>query len=160
VHEGGHFQCHRSYVDDRCWRQHFGKRRWPTLDKSGLNLHCECPFRGWRYRSDPGQHGAFKHAAGRITDLFLHSIEPELRNLGRHWRLRHTSLANGIKIKCANDQFMAMNDSSSDQASRAEQKKPYEKPSFRCEQVFVTTALRCLKTGTTGSCQHGSKKVS
>ncbi len=27
-------------------------------------------------------------------------------------------------------------------------KKPYEKPSFRYEQVFVTTALSCGKTGT------------
>jgi hypothetical protein len=55
---------------------------------------------------------------------------------------------------------MDMNDSSGDQGTRAEQKKPYEKPSFRYEQVFVTTALRCLKSGTQGSCHLGSKKVS
>jgi hypothetical protein len=34
-------------------------------------------------------------------------------------------------------------------------KKPYEKPSFRFEQVFVTTALACGKTGTQGGC-HGT----
>jgi len=28
-------------------------------------------------------------------------------------------------------------------------KKPYEKPSFRHEQVFVTTALSCGKIGAT-----------
>jgi hypothetical protein len=31
-------------------------------------------------------------------------------------------------------------------------KKPYEKPSFRFEQVFVTTALTCGKTGQEGQC--------
>jgi hypothetical protein len=40
---------------------------------------------------------------------------------------------------------MAINDSSGDQRTPAESKKPYEKPSFRFEQVFVTTALACGK---------------
>jgi hypothetical protein len=40
---------------------------------------------------------------------------------------------------------MDMNDSSSQQKASAEKKKPYEKPSFRYEQVFVTTALGCSK---------------
>jgi hypothetical protein len=32
-------------------------------------------------------------------------------------------------------------------------KKPYEKPTFRFEQVFVTTALSCGKVGTiTSNC--------
>ena len=31
-------------------------------------------------------------------------------------------------------------------------KKPYEKPSFRFEQVFVTTALSCGKTATEAQC--------
>jgi len=36
----------------------------------------------------------------------------------------------------------------------ADSKKPYEKPSFRFEQVFVTTALSCGKiAGTQGSCR-------
>ena len=35
--------------------------------------------------------------------------------------------------------------SSGEQQSQADKKMPYEKPSFRFEQVFVTTALRCTK---------------
>ena len=41
---------------------------------------------------------------------------------------------------------MAMNDLSSDDARTPVAKKPYEKPAFRYEQVFVTTALSCSKT--------------
>jgi hypothetical protein len=37
------------------------------------------------------------------------------------------------------------------------EKKPYEKPSFRFEQVFVTTALSCGKTGTLGQCAGSNK---
>ncbi len=33
----------------------------------------------------------------------------------------------------------------------ASNKKPYEKPSFRYEKVFVTTALSCGKIGTISS---------
>jgi hypothetical protein len=40
---------------------------------------------------------------------------------------------------------MNMNDSPSDTPRTAVVKKPYEKPSFRYEQVFVTTALTCGK---------------
>jgi hypothetical protein len=41
----------------------------------------------------------------------------------------------------------------------ATNKKPYEKPSFRFEQVFVTSALSCGKTSpVSGSCS--SSKVS
>jgi len=43
-----------------------------------------------------------------------------------------------------------MNSTSSDNRPEAT-KKPYEKPSFRFEQVFVTTALSCGKVGTTQS---------
>jgi len=39
---------------------------------------------------------------------------------------------------------MAMNDTS-DNSRTPIAKKPYEKPSFRFEQVFVTTALTCGK---------------
>jgi len=31
-------------------------------------------------------------------------------------------------------------------------KKPYEKPGFRFEKVFVTSALSCGKTGTQAQC--------
>lgn len=42
---------------------------------------------------------------------------------------------------------MAMNNQSSDDTPRtpATNKKPYEKPAFRYEQVFVTSALSCGK---------------
>lgn len=48
---------------------------------------------------------------------------------------------------------MAMNESLSSDSSRTPIiKKPYEKPAFRYEQVFVTTALACGKIATVGSC--------
>jgi hypothetical protein len=40
---------------------------------------------------------------------------------------------------------MVMNNTSSEKPATPETKKPYEKPSFRHEQVFVTTALSCGK---------------
>lgn len=53
---------------------------------------------------------------------------------------------------------MAMNDSSSDNLRSSAGKKPYEKPSFRFEQVFVTTALSCGKvTVTQGGCGLSTK---
>jgi hypothetical protein len=55
---------------------------------------------------------------------------------------------------------MAMNQSSSEEPHPAAiQKKPYEKPGFRFEQVFVTSALSCGKTGTQGAC-HGANSAS
>lgn len=39
--------------------------------------------------------------------------------------------------------------SSEQQTVAASEKKPYEKPAFRHEQVFVTTALSCGKITTT-----------
>jgi hypothetical protein len=36
-------------------------------------------------------------------------------------------------------------------------KKPYIKPEFRLEKVFVTTALSCGKTSTEGQCRTVSK---
>ena len=49
---------------------------------------------------------------------------------------------------------MDMNSFSSDTPRTAEtNKKPYEKPSFRFEKVFVTTALSCGKVNVTqGQC--------
>ena len=46
---------------------------------------------------------------------------------------------------------MAMTDTSSDNPLTPASKKPYEKPSFRYEKVFVTTALSCGKVGSTSS---------
>lgn len=56
---------------------------------------------------------------------------------------------------------MAMNDLSSDNAPSPVAKKPYEKPAFRFEQVFVTTALNCSKIGgTQGNCKGITGKAS
>jgi len=43
---------------------------------------------------------------------------------------------------------MDMNRLQTDEPIPATHKKPYEKPSFRYEKVFVTTALSCGKVGT------------
>jgi hypothetical protein len=42
--------------------------------------------------------------------------------------------------------------SSEDQTVAGVEKKPYEKPGFRYEKVFVTSALTCGKTGTEENC--------
>jgi hypothetical protein len=49
---------------------------------------------------------------------------------------------------------MDMNEKSSNSQQRVEViKKPYEKPTFRFEEVFVTTALSCGKiAGFAGAC--------
>lgn len=56
---------------------------------------------------------------------------------------------------CSNNwvESMAIKNSSSDKPPSIETiKKPYQKPAFRYEQVFVTTALTCAKTGTEATC--------
>jgi hypothetical protein len=57
---------------------------------------------------------------------------------------------------------MAIKHSSSEEPHPAAiEKKPYEKPGFRYEQVFVTSALNCGKvTSSQGGCGFGSLKVS
>jgi hypothetical protein len=55
---------------------------------------------------------------------------------------------------------MAMNDTSSDNPRTPASKKPYEKPSFRYEQVFVTTALSCGKINATQSSCIGHSSAS
>jgi hypothetical protein len=56
---------------------------------------------------------------------------------------------------------MAINDSSSNEPrATAIEKKPYEKPRFRYEQAFVTSALSCGKTGTEGQCALQPTKLS
>jgi hypothetical protein len=45
----------------------------------------------------------------------------------------------------------------SDNSTVAVPKKPYEKPAFRCEQVFVTSALSCTKAGTLAQCSTPTK---
>jgi len=47
---------------------------------------------------------------------------------------------------------MIKNEISPTDRPAASAKKPYEKPSFRYEKVFVTTALSCGKIATQGTC--------
>jgi len=49
---------------------------------------------------------------------------------------------------------MNTNELNSEQPRISVAKKPYEKPAFRYEQVFVTTALACGKIATSSSCLH------
>jgi len=56
--------------------------------------------------------------------------------------------------------IMAMNQSSNDEPRGAAiEKKRYEKPGFRFEEVFVTSALSCGKMpgGTQGDCHQQPK---
>jgi hypothetical protein len=56
---------------------------------------------------------------------------------------------------------MSINESSNDEPLFAAiEKKTYEKPGFRYEQVFVTSALTCGKTGTEGQCALQPTKLS
>jgi hypothetical protein len=56
---------------------------------------------------------------------------------------------------------MRTNDARSEETAQREQKKkPYEKPSFRYEKVFVTTALACGKFSATQRSCKGNRKVS
>jgi hypothetical protein len=59
--------------------------------------------------------------------------------------IRHCSRKRDVII-------MAMNNSSNEGPRPAAiEKKPYEKPGFRYEQVFVTSALSCGKVASTQS---------
>jgi hypothetical protein len=56
---------------------------------------------------------------------------------------------------------MATNNFSSDEPrTPATNKKPYEKPSFRYEQVFVTSALSCGKVSGASLTCNSTPKVS
>jgi hypothetical protein len=55
---------------------------------------------------------------------------------------------------------MTTNDLSSDSPRTPATRQPYEKPSFRCEKVFVTSALSCGKISATQSTCMLNKKVS
>ncbi len=56
---------------------------------------------------------------------------------------------------------MTINNSSSEESQVVSlEKKPYEKPAFRYEKVFVTSALACTKTGTEGICSSGHLSAS
>jgi hypothetical protein len=55
---------------------------------------------------------------------------------------------------------MTMNDLSSDNSRTPVTRQPYEKPSFRYEKVFVTSALSCGKISATQSSCMGAQKAS
>lgn len=55
---------------------------------------------------------------------------------------------------------MSNNDMSTEDRAAPTAKKPYEKPTFRFEKVFVTTALSCGKIGTTSMSCANNPKVS
>jgi hypothetical protein len=148
-------------VDDRTRRQNSGNWEWPTLEQPGSPGDLERIVGGRYERNHLGQHCTVNYARGSVTSLFFYPIQSELRDLREHRRLRHTSFTVGITIRRVKSQNMAMNDSSSDQNAQKEQKKkPYEKPSFRHEKVFVTTALACGKFSSTQRSCKGNHKVS
>lgn len=81
-----------------------------------------------------------------------------MRDSDQRW-LCGTSVAIGVKISGVS--LMSMDHSSSEQPlTAADLKKPYEKPAFRYEQVFVTTALSCGKVDPTQAACHMNPKVS
>lgn len=55
---------------------------------------------------------------------------------------------------------MTMNSSSNDNSTTPVPKQPYQKPAFRYEKVFVTTALTCGKIGISSASCAGNQKVS
>ena len=55
---------------------------------------------------------------------------------------------------------MEINDKPANPPTPITKKKPYEKPSFRYEKVFVTTALSCGKTPNSGMQCNTNPKVS
>jgi hypothetical protein len=77
------------------------------------------------------------------------------RHRNRHYsRLRLT-------IDTKQGSPMAINDLPSDNPSTPAAKKPYEKPAFRCEKVFVTRALSCGKISITqANCTSTTPKAS
>jgi hypothetical protein len=81
-----------------------------------------------------------------------------VRNSDQRW-LCSTSVA--IRVKISGVSLMPMDHSSSEQPlTAADHKKPYEKPAFRHEQVFVTTALSCGKIDPTQATCHMNPKAS
>lgn len=55
---------------------------------------------------------------------------------------------------------MPNNDTPTEDQITSAAKKPYEKPTFRFEKVFVTTALSCGKIGVTSQSCATNQKVS
>jgi len=74
--------------------------------------------------------------------------------------VRGTGVAIGIEVG-EGTVIMNMNNSSNEEPQvAAVEKKPYAKPDFRYERVFVTSALTCSKTGAEGNCTTGHLSAS
>ena len=73
----------------------------------------------------------------------------------RNGRLCGAGFTAGITIRKQGSSMSEENNITEKQATAA--KKPYEKPSFRFEKVFVTSALSCGKTGTQAQCSLNIK---
>jgi hypothetical protein len=85
-----------------------------------------------------------------------------MRNV-RHGGLRRAGIPTGIELDKHRDKVPSMttNDESTGTArTPATKRKPYEKPSFRNEKVFVTTALSCGKTPNSSFQCNTNPKVS
>jgi len=76
--------------------------------------------------------------------------------------MRGAGIAGGITLNTLATGYypMEMNESSPKNASTPRVKKPYEKPSFRYEKVFVTTALSCGKIAPTSFACRTNRKNS
>ena len=74
--------------------------------------------------------------------------------------MRDPGFAIGVEI-VEGTILMEVNHSSSDELQFVEKvKKPYQKPAFRFEEVFVTSALSCGKITSTQSGCHGLTSAS
>jgi hypothetical protein len=74
--------------------------------------------------------------------------------------MRGPGIAIGIEI-IEGTILMEVNHSSDDERQFTEKvKKPYQKPAFRFEEVFVTSALSCGKITSTQSGCHGLTSAS
>jgi hypothetical protein len=73
--------------------------------------------------------------------------------------MRRAGFTIGAAVTQSRDRIFLMETNDTSELKQAITKKLYEKPSFRHEQVFVTTALSCGKTPIVGqgSCTGSSK---
>lgn len=80
--------------------------------------------------------------------------------IGWDWWMRSAGLAVDTPLDVGIGLFAMETNRSSEPASPGTRKKPYEKPSFRQEKVFVTTALACGKVSATQRSCRGSRRAS
>jgi hypothetical protein len=73
--------------------------------------------------------------------------------------MRRAGFTIGTAVTQSRDRVFLMETNDTSELKQAASKKLYEKPSFRYEQVFVTTALSCGKVDPTlqASCTGSTK---